>query len=127
MFTSIPYKAVAVGAMLVAATAGLPSAYAAPGFTTHMTAEIGSQRRDVTSVDYRGRGGYGRGHGRGYGGVGILGGLLIGGVIVAAAVAEHRASGDSMRRCARGYPSFDPRSGTYVSRDGAVRVCPHLH
>ena len=53
--------------------------------------------------------------------------IIVGGALVAAAVAEHRASGDDMRRCARDFPNFDPRSGTYENRHGEVLVCPYLH
>lgn len=60
-------------------------------------------------------------------GVAILGGVLIGGAIVAAAIAEHRADGNAMRRCAREFPSFDPRSGTFVDGRGEVVVCPYLY
>jgi hypothetical protein len=74
-------------------------------------------------IDYR-RGWRG---GRGGGGLAILGGLLIGGAIVAAAIAENRASDGAMRRCAANYRSFDPRSGTYIDRNGDVRVCPYLY
>ncbi len=75
----------------------------------------------LTQIDYR-RGGHSGG-----GGLAILGGLLIGGAIVAAAISENRASDSAMRRCAANYRSFDPRSGTYIDRNGDTRVCPYLY
>jgi hypothetical protein len=57
----------------------------------------------------------------------ILGGVIIGGAITAAAVAEHRAEARDIRRCGRDFPGFDPRSGTYVDPHGEVRVCPYLY
>jgi len=81
---------------------------------------------DVSNVYWRrGRGGWGWwGPGPG---LAILGGVIIGGAIVASAVAEHRARGSDMRRCADEFRSFDPRSGTYIDRDGQPRVCPYLY
>jgi len=78
---------------------------------------------EVQQVWYRG----GWGHGWGWGGPAILGGLFIGGVIVAAAINEHRATESALRRCDRDFPGFDYRRGTYVNRYGDVRVCPYLY
>ncbi len=113
--------------MLLASTAGSQPAAA---FILRGIATEASSATTVTPVyGYGRRGGWGRGgYWRGPGaGIAILGGIIVGGALVAAAVAEHRASGDDMRRCARDFPNFDPRSGTYENRHGEVLVCPYLH
>jgi hypothetical protein len=60
-------------------------------------------------------------------GVAVLGGVIVGGALVAAAIAEHRAEAAAMRRCAVEFRSFDPRSGTFIDHYGEVRVCPYLY
>lgn len=74
---------------------------------------------------------YGRHHGH-YGhsswwGPVIIGGSVIGGVMIASAITEARATPAAMRRCAIEFPSFEARSGTYVNEGGAVRICPYLY
>lgn len=62
------------------------------------------------------------------GGVGvgaIIGGIIIGGLI-AEAIREGRARDSDVDRCAARFRSFDPRSGTYVTYSGEVRICPYL-
>ena len=59
-------------------------------------------------------------------GVGALFGGIIGGALVAAAISEHRADERDMRRCARDFPDFSWRTGTYINRYGEERVCPYL-
>jgi BA14K-like protein len=60
-------------------------------------------------------------------GVAILGGVIVGGALVAAAIAERRAEAAAMHRCAVEFRSFDPRGGTFIDRYGEVRVCPYLY
>ena len=71
---------------------------------------------------------YWRGHGGGWGwwGPGVLFGGIVGGALVASAVAEHRADRVDMDRCARDFPDFSYRTGTYIDRRGDERVCPYL-
>ena len=57
----------------------------------------------------------------------VVGGIIIGGALVASAIAEHRATDYAIRRCADDFPGFDPRSGTFVNRYGERRVCPYLY
>jgi uncharacterized membrane protein (DUF4010 family) len=63
--------------------------------------------------------------GRGWG-IGALFGGIVAGTLVAAAISEHRADDRDMRRCARDFPDFSWRSGTYINRYGEERVCPYL-
>jgi len=66
-------------------------------------------------------------HGGGWGwGPGALVGGIIGGALIASAVAEHRADRVDMDRCARDFPEFSYRTGTYIDRRGDERVCPYL-
>jgi hypothetical protein len=46
--------------------------------------------------------------------------------LIAPAILEERATEEAMARCAAGFRSFDPRTGTYVTSRGEVRVCPYL-
>lgn len=64
-------------------------------------------------------------HGPGWG-VGALFGGIVAGTLVAAAISEHRADERDMRRCARDFPDFSYRTGTYINRYGEERVCPYL-
>ncbi|HVJ78223.1 MAG TPA: hypothetical protein VM620_10365 [Hyphomicrobium sp.] len=68
-----------------------------------------------------------RHHGGGWGwGPGALVGGIIGGALIASAVAEHRADRADMDRCARDFPEFSYRTGTFIDRRGNERVCPYL-
>jgi hypothetical protein len=82
-------------------------------------------------VYWRGRPwGWGWGWGPRWGwgpGPAVVGGMIIGGALIATAIAEHRASQSAMRRCEEDFPSFDPRSGTFRNRYGERRVCPYLY
>lgn len=73
----------------------------------------------VTHVYWRGHGGWGWGPGAFVGG-------LIGGALIASAISEHRAAPRDMDRCARDFPDFSYRTGTYIDRRGVERVCPYL-
>jgi BA14K-like protein len=90
-----------------------------------------------TTVQYRrpGRAFYGRpyayryGYRRPYYGYGY--GLpLVAGVattvIIAEAIRENRARPSDFERCAAQFRSFNPRTGTYVTYAGDVRICPYL-
>jgi len=57
----------------------------------------------------------------------VVGGFIMGGVLVASAIAQHRATEDAIRSCAEDFPGFDPRSGTFVNQNGERRVCPYLY
>jgi hypothetical protein len=66
-------------------------------------------------------------HNGGWGwGPGALIGGIVGGALIASAVAEHRADHVDMDRCARDFPEFSYRTGTYIDRRGVERVCPYL-
>jgi len=124
LFKSLITTTVAA-AMIAGLTAGVPSTMAAPMISG------GGASVDAGMVQpaqwHRGPFWWGHGWNRRGPGLGILGGLLIGGAIVAAAVAENRYTDAEMRRCEGLYPSFNPRSGTYIDRFGQVRVCPYLY
>ena len=68
---------------------------------------------------------HGRRGGWGWGPGAFVGGL-IGGALIASAVAEDRADRSDMNRCARDFPDFSYRTGTYIDRRGVERVCPYL-
>ena len=57
----------------------------------------------------------------------VVGGFIMGGVLVASAIAQHRATEDAVRSCAEDFPGFDPRTGTFLNEDGERRVCPYLY
>ena len=71
----------------------------------------------------RGRGGgWGRGDGVGAAvGIGV-GAAIIGGAIAASAAEQQRR--DAVNYCMQRYRSFDPRSMTYLAKDGYRRPCP---
>ncbi|MGO4843483.1 BA14K family protein, partial [Rhizobiaceae sp. 2RAB30] len=58
-------------------------------------------------------------------GLGILG--LAVGAIVAGSIKEKEAKqpqrNEWIDRCSRRYPSFDPRTGTFIGRDGREYYC----
>lgn len=74
----------------------------------------------ISKVYWRGRGG-----GWGWGPGALIGGI-VGGALIASAVAEHRADRVDMDRCARDFPEFSYRTGTFIDRRGVERVCPYL-
>jgi hypothetical protein len=92
----------------------------------------------VLPVQYRGRGFYGRPayrpyayrpyyrpyYGYGYG-LPLVAGVATT-VIAAEAIRENRARSSDYERCAAAFRSFNPRTGTYVTYGGDVRVCPYL-
>jgi hypothetical protein len=46
--------------------------------------------------------------------------------VVAPAILEGRATEEAIADCTAEFRSFDARTGTYVTRQGEVRVCPYL-
>jgi hypothetical protein len=46
--------------------------------------------------------------------------------LIAPALLEGRATQEAMDRCAAELASFDPETGTYLTGDGEMRVCPYL-
>jgi hypothetical protein len=99
---------------------------------------LSASATDVTAVQYRGRG-YGRGYGYrpyrygygyrpyyGYGyGLPLAAGIATT-VVVAESVRENRARPSDYERCAAQFRSFNPRTGTYTTYAGEVRICPYL-
>jgi len=104
-----------VCASLLVSAMPLAAAQAAPMTKTAISKADGG----LTLVHGRGRGG------RGWGAGALIGGIIAGGLI-AAAVSEGRADDRDMRRCARDFPDFSYRTGTYINRYGQERVCPYL-
>jgi hypothetical protein len=107
-----------IAATMTAAFAATEQAAAAP-FGAGVPA-LSKNQDAVTDVYWRGRGG-----GWGWGPGALIGGL-IGGALIASAVSEHRAPPVDMDRCARDFPDFSYRTGTYIDRRGIERVCPYL-
>lgn len=101
-----------VCASLLVSAMPLAAAQAAPMAKTTISKDGG-----VTLVHGRRGGGWGPGA--------LIGGIIAGGLI-AAAVSEGRADDRDMRRCARDFPEFSYRTGTYINRYGEERVCPYL-
>ena len=74
-----------------------------------------------------GGGGYRSGHGGGGGGGGDGGAVaagVIGGLLLGAIIANKAQRNQSANYCAQRYRSYDPRSGTFVGRDGNRYACP---
>jgi hypothetical protein len=117
-----------LAAALVAATAAIAlpqSATSAPLMTDTILSSAVSASSDVENVQYYRRGYYGHRH-HGYGGtaagvgIGLAAGAILGGAIAASqAQAQQNAA-----YCAQRYRSYDPRSGTYLNRDGNRYPCP---
>jgi len=117
-----------LAAALVAATAAIAlpqSATSAPLMTDTILSGAVSASSDVENVQYYRRGYYGHRH-HGYGGtaagvgIGLAAGAILGGAIAASqAQAQQNAA-----YCAQRYRSYDPRSGTYLNRDGNRYPCP---
>ena len=110
--------AVAVAAAsVVASVAVSEQAAAAPLVSGIVTAA--KTDGAVSKVDWHRGGGWGWGPGALFGGI-------IGGALIASAVSEHRANRVDMDRCARDFPEFSYRTGTFIDRRGVERVCPYL-
>ncbi len=105
-----------VAATLTATFAATEQAAAAP-FSSGIPA-VSHDAGTVTQVGWRHEG-WGWGPGALFGGI-------IGGALIAAAISEHRAAPSDMDRCARDFPDFSYRTGTYIDRRGVERVCPYL-
>jgi BA14K-like protein len=119
-------KSVIVLATTLTLQSLIVSAAGASPAPTSIGQDAASSSRSQTIEQVQWRRGPGYGYGRGWGPGALIGGVIIGGVLTAAAIAEHRAEPSAMRACARDFRSFDPRSGTFVNNDGDVRVCPYL-
>ena len=109
-----------IAATMTATFAATEQAAAAP-FNTGAAAISKDAGSSVINVHGR----RGRGGGWGWGPGAFVGGL-IGGAIIASAVAEGRADRSDMNRCARDFPDFSYRTGTYIDRRGDERICPYL-
>ena len=110
-----------IASSLIAATVTATSAATEQAAAAPFGAGVPALSKDagtVTQVGWR-HGGWGWGPGA------VVGGL-IGGAIIAAAISEHRAAPRDMDRCARDFPDFSYRTGTYIDRRGEERVCPYL-
>ncbi len=109
-----------IASMLVAATMTATFAATEQAAAAPFGAGVPALSKDagVTQIGWR-HGGWGWGPGA------LVGGL-IGGAIIAAAISEHRAAPRDMDRCARDFPDFSYRTGTYIDRRGVERVCPYL-
>jgi hypothetical protein len=105
-----------IAVTMTAAFASTEQAAAAP-FTAGV-AQLSTDAGAATKV-------YWRGHGWGWGPGALIGGL-VGGALIAAAISEHRAAPRDMDRCARDFPDFSYRTGTYIDGRGVERVCPYL-
>lgn len=82
---------------------------------------------EVIDVRWRGRHHHHHHHHR-HRGVGAFGaGLAVGviGALVATGISE-AAARDRYDRCAAEFRSFDPETGTYITRSGEERLCPYL-
>ena len=114
-------KSLAVAIACVSMIANLTVARQASAFpAAPASTASGSHGGGVTPVYWRGHGGWG------WWGPGAFFGGVVGGALIAAAVAEHRADRVDMDRCARDFPDFSYRTGTYIDRRGIERVCPYL-
>ncbi|HVZ04978.1 hypothetical protein [Hyphomicrobium sp.] len=109
--------AAVAAASIVANVAVTGQASAAP----FVSGAIAHAKPDATvnKVYWRRHGGWGWGPGALFGGI-------IGGALIASAISEHRAAPRDMDRCARDFPDFSYRTGTYIDRRGNERVCPYL-
>lgn len=80
---------------------------------------------DVVEVRWRRHRHHRRHRHRGAGAFGA--GLAVGivGALIAKGISESAAE-DRFARCARDFRSFDPATGTYITRSGHERLCPYL-
>jgi BA14K-like protein len=111
-----------VGALLAVALQMAVEAVPTRAFPMPISAKGIGQAMDAVPIGY-----WRRGPSWGIGpGLGFVGGVIIGGALVANAIAEHRAEEAALHACARDFRGFDPRTGTFVDNYGQVRVCPYL-
>lgn len=111
--------AAAVAASSIFATVAVSTQASAAPFVSGIVAQT-TPDSAISNVGWRHRGG-----GWGWGPGAFVGGI-IGGALIASAVAEHRADRNDMDRCARDFPDFSYRTGTFIDRRGVERVCPYL-
>ncbi len=124
MYKIMKHVAAPMAAVMLMSAVGAVQPAAALPMASKITADV-STATDVTPVQWR----HDRGRPRWYGpgpAAAILGGVLVGGVLVASAVAEHRATDAALRRCASEFRAFDARSGTYIDGRGEAQICPYL-
>ena len=125
-------KMKSIGAIALATSIAIAcgQAAAAPPMFASALGDLARSPSDATQVQHQPRPRHRPGGAHRRGGSGINPGVIIGGIIVGALVAEAirqgRATDSAMSRCAAQYRSFDHETGTYVGFDGKVRVCPYL-
>jgi hypothetical protein len=113
--------AAAVAAASMVATVAVSQQASAAPFVSGAVAN--AQTASTVKVGWH-RGGWHRG-GWGWGPGALIGGI-VGGALIASAISEHRAAPRDMDRCARDFPDFSYRTGTFIDRRGVERVCPYL-
>lgn len=90
---------------------------------------VGAEGATVTEVRWRGhRPRHYHRHRHRHRGAGAFGaGLAVGviGALIAKGVSESTAR-DRYNRCAAEFRSFDPETGTYITKSGHERLCPYL-
>ena len=124
--------ALAIGFLAAPAVEAAPVAKpaAAPAYTPTFEDKVIKVQRWRRGRRWRGRRWRGgprwRRRGRGWGTGIAIGGAILGAIILSeAAKAQHRRSG-AWERCAERYRSFDHETGTIVTYDGDVILCPYL-
>jgi hypothetical protein len=115
------YKAFSM-AILAGATA-VASVQPTAAAPLMINADIQSAASNVENVQYR-RWHRGHRHHHGWGGAAALGGLAAGAVIGGAIANSQAQAADAHAYCSQRFQSYDPASGTYLSRDGSRRPCP---
>ena len=113
------------GAIMVqpASAGALPMAAAVAG------GQVASEAGASNVIEVRSRHRYYHRHrhhrhrGAGAFGAGLAVGIV--GALIAKGISESSAN-DRIARCARDFRSFDPDTGTYITRSGEERLCPYL-
>lgn len=111
---SLTVPAPTIGAVLPAVETGRSSS----GTGNAEVVEVRHRRHPVHRHSHRRRG-----SGWGAFGTGVAVGII--GVLIARGISESAAQ-ERMARCARDFDTFDPETGTYITRSGHERLCPYL-